>query len=280
MGTSGAYGGSPGWGGVRDSTEQWIDAQPASGGGGGGGNPPVRPPEPSDRPPDIQSPPPATPKPVVDPGVSQILQQIARLLAPRSAGSGGEATSGGGSGLRGGRASSGTATRSGGAASAGAYGFRAGDAAALGDLGLDVDDLRALGPYDRAKRIVDAASGAGAAIDQAEVKQVNADVVLWSLESQEAPSPADVVRRWVTEYVWQVWLTEAGAQLRDGTRQGEDTIALEREVRSTLEASVASVDLPPDGLRAEHFQIAIEQLLGRLERIFGQGGESGEAVAS
>jgi len=284
MGTSGAYGGSPGWGGVRDSTDQWIDGRPASGSGGGeGGDDPAHPPEPPDRPPEVPNTPTPSPRPIVDPGVSQILQQIARLLAPRTGDSGGGATSGGRSlagSQGGGRASSATATRSGGSASAGAYGYRAGDPTALSDLGLDLDDLRALGPYDRAKRIVDAASGSGAAIDQAEVKQVNADVVLWSLELEEVPSPADVVRRWVTEYVWQVWLTETGARLRDGSRQGEGTVALEREVRSTLEASVASVDFPPDGLRAEHFQGAIEQLLGRLERIFGQGGESGEAVAS
>lgn len=36
MGTSGAYGGTPGWGGVGDQTDRWIDARPAGGSGAGG----------------------------------------------------------------------------------------------------------------------------------------------------------------------------------------------------------------------------------------------------
>jgi hypothetical protein len=185
-------------------------------------------------------------------------------------------TGGGGRGRR----AVGRASASGGAASAGAYGFRVGDAGVLADLGLGLEELQGLSPYDRAKRIVDAASGPAASIDEAEIRQVNADVVLWSLEQEEPPEPAEVVRRWVVEYVWQIWLTEAGGQLRDGTRDGKDTLALEREVRSTLEASMSSVALRPDGLRAEDFRNAIEQLLGRLERIFGEAGGDEAAVAS
>jgi hypothetical protein len=74
------------------------------------------------------------------------------------------------------------------------------------------------------------------------------------LTQEEQPTPTDVVRRWVLEYVWQVWLTEVGGELRDGTRDGKDSLSLERLVRSTLETSLASVSLPPDGLRAQDFR--------------------------
>lgn len=279
MGTSGAYGGSPGWDGVRDQTNDWIGTNPSPSGGGNSGG---------DRPAPAEGPPPsdASPaplRPFLDPRVVGILQQIGRVLGSTisagSEGGRGRAAGGTGGGGGGGRSRSG-ASASGGAAAAGAYGARAGEGASVADLGLTLADLEGLSPYQRAKRIVDAASGPGALVDQSEVRQVNAEVVLWCLTQEEQPSPADVVRRWVLEYVWQVWLTEVGGELRDGTRDGKDSFQLERLVRSTLEASMGSVSLPPDGVRAMDFQNAIEQLIGRLERIFGEAGDDGASLAS
>jgi len=105
-------------------------------------------------------------------------------------------------------------------------------------------------------------------VEDAELREVNANFVWWALQQDTPPSPADLVRAWVTEYVFRAWLTEAGAKLRDGSRDGASTHQLEREVRVTLEAAVSQAPFPVDGIRAAHFEAAITGLLGMLGRIF------------
>lgn len=140
----------------------------------------------------------------------------------------------------------------------------------MDDAGLSLAELTGLSPFDQARRIVDAASAQSALIEQDEIREVNANFMWWAIEQEQPPSPADLVKAWVTEFVFRSWLTEAGSVLRDGTRDGAATHALEREVRATLEAAVSRLDLPTQGLSAGDFQAAITQLLGTLARIFGE----------
>lgn len=276
MGTSDAYGGSIGWNNTRIDTSDWLDGDTGAGSGGSGGEgAPGDTPPPNGEPPSPDGKvPPTFPSVPIDPAVARILAGVAgRLVAavggtasPRGSG-GHEADNrgGGGGGRSGGR---GRAAASGGVALAGAYGLRSGDAGAMADTGLSLAELGGLSPFQQAQRIVDAASGSSALVEQDELREVNANFMWWSIEQEEPPPPAELVKAWVTEFVYRTWLTEAGSVLRDGTRDGAATHALEREVRVTLEAAVSRVDLPTDGLRAADFQGAINQLLGTLARIF------------
>jgi hypothetical protein len=279
MGTQNAFGGSVGWNDTRRDTEDWLDNGSESGGDAGPGDDGDADGDPLpivDAPPSSgdQAPPQAPPD-GIDPRVARILAGVAGRLAaavggtsstpggagPRGTGSG---SGGGGGGARG------RAAASGGVAVAGAYGLRSRDTGAIGDTGLSLADLDGLSPFQQAQRIVNAASGPSALIEQDEIREVNANFMWWSIQQDEPPSPPELVKAWVTEFVYRTWLTEAGSVLRDGTRDGAATHAFEREVRVTLEAAASRVDLPTGGLRATDFQGAIIQLLGMLARIFGQ----------
>jgi hypothetical protein len=277
MGTSGAYGGSPGWNDTRTDTNDWLDANSGSGDGQGSGD------GHGDGPPDdvLLSPGDQAPSPPsgdrIDPRVTQILAGVTgRLVAAMgdtsSTPGGGRARRGTGAGSGGGGGGGrGRAAVSGGIAVAGVYGLRSGDAAVVGDAGLSLVELAGLGPFQQAQRIVDAASGPSALIEQHEIREVNANFIWWAIKQDEPPPPAELVKAWVTEFVFRTWLTEAGSVLRDGTRDGAATHALEREVRVTLEAAASYVNLPTDGVRAVDFQKAIGHLLGMLARIFTKG---------
>ncbi len=160
MGTSGAYGGTPGWVGVSDQTEEWLaggagaDAAggAAAGGAAGGG-------EPGDRR-GADAAPPARPAiPAIAPAAESVLRALARSLAgPGSAGAP----------VRSRRSASPTArsangrsvsraSTAGARALAGAYGVRTGTPAPVAELGLDLDELLGLPRHEQARRIVDAA---------------------------------------------------------------------------------------------------------------------------
>jgi len=278
MGTSGAYGGSGGWDGTRRDTGDWLSGGSASGAGGSssdpGGTTPDGPQPPPEEGPDQDT---SQNPNQVNPAIARILAGVTGKLSNavggyaaagpgdrRTSGAGGRSAGGGG---RSGRA---RAAASGGAAIAGVYGLQRGDAGALADVGLSVADLEGLSPFEQASRIVDAASGPYVPLEEDELREVNAEFVWRALESEEAASPVELVKAWVTELVFHTWLTEAGSVLRDGTRDGAITHALEREVRVTLEAAVARIDLPAESLRANDFQQAVGTLLGTLSRIFGE----------
>jgi hypothetical protein len=279
MGTSGAYGGSPGWSGTRRDVQAWL-ADLANAPTSTPNEPVPQPltPEPN-APPEgnPQVPPQPVPEPTITPSLARVLEgvtrQLARAASPASTRGGGGAGGGGGGG---GISSGGTSTRrsgtatAGGIAVSGAYGARSGDAGALADAGLSFSDLEGLTPFYQAKRLVDATSGNSGLIDQSEIREVNANFMIWALGQTSAPSPVELVKAWVTEYVFRAFLTEAGSILRDGTRNGASTRNLERNVRTTLEAKVEQANIAFDGLRAADFQAAIANLLGSLARIFGE----------
>jgi hypothetical protein len=134
---------------------------------------------------------------------------------------------------------------------------------------MSLSELENLSPFYQAKRIVDAASGPSALIDQAEIKEVNANFMWWVMDQEVPPSPAQLVEAWVIEYVFRTWLTEAGSTLRDGSRDGASTHSQEQTARQTLEAAARRANLAVEGLRPSDFQAAIGRLLGMLTRIFG-----------
>ena len=265
MGTSGAYGGSPGWTDTQRDTVDWLNSRPSEGGAGTGPGGPDQTEGPQPHVP-ASSP----PTPLDNPRLIRLLRGVAGHLSRelRASGTGGAAGGGGDGASGGGRRGRRRAAASGGIALAGAYGLRNHDAAAVSDAGLSLADLDTLPRFEQARRIVDAASGRSGLVEEAELGEVNANFVYWALMQEPSPSPMELLRQWLTEYVFRVWLTEAGVILRDGSRDGASTHALEREVRVTLEACMSGMALPVDGIRAEHFEAAIPALLGMLHRIY------------
>lgn len=270
MGTSGAYGGTPSWRPVVQQTELWIDALPAGGAGGEG---------PSETPPqtnvDDNPPQPAASAQPTRPAVSP-LDALVRRIATRLASDGAPGTRGGGGtgagggGRRGGGRTATRAARVGGRAIAGAYGLRSGIAAPLADLGLTLAELEGLSKGEQTRRIVEAAMGPEGAIDGNELRLANSEVVLWALTQEIEPTALELANRWVVEYVWQAWITEAGRTLRDRTSDGHARLRVEQEMRAVLEARVAASGLPEDRpLTTADFQAAIRAALTSLARISG-----------
>jgi hypothetical protein len=120
---------------------------------------------------------------------------------------------------------------------------------------------------------MDSAIGPSGAVPESELRVANAAVILWALSEAGEPTPAELANRWVVEYVWQAWITEAGPVLRRHTANGYDSLRAEQEMRAVLEASVSANPLADDRpLTTLDFEAAIQSALERLERI----GESGE----
>lgn len=278
MGTQGAYGGSGGWNGTRRDTEDWLSGGAGSGSDGERQAKPIEGEDSGDGEgqgadtPDEGASPEQGPK--INPDIGRLLGGVVRKLSRVVDGpSGGAGHSGAGpkaQGSGGGRGGGGrrAAARSGGAAIAGVYGLRSGDQTALADIGLSLVELEGLDPFEQAMRIVEAASGPRRPIEEDEIREVNAAFIWQSLEQDEPLAAAELVKLWVTEFVFRVWLTESGSVLRDGSRDGAHTHAIEREVRSTLVAAVSRIDFSTDGVRASDFQAAVSRLMDMLERIF------------
>jgi hypothetical protein len=269
MGTSGAYGGSPGFKPVDDSTQGWLDA----GGGGAGSGDANTPPAPPITPTPVDTTPPAAPS--ISPNLAGLLAALGRALASSgSGGSGGEGGGAGGGGRSvggsGGRRSAVRATSVGGRAIGGAYGTRAGAAGPVEELGLTLADLDGLPRFQQAQRILEAALGPTGDVFDSELRQANAEVVMWALMEPDEPTPAALAERWVVEYVWQVWITEEGPTLQAHIAPGYDRERAEQEVRAALEATVAIRGLPTDrSVTTADFTAAIERALSSLRRITG-----------
>jgi hypothetical protein len=146
--------------------------------------------------------------------------------------------------------------------------MRGGVAGPLAELGLSLDELRGLSRYEQARRLLEAAMGPSGGVSESELRLANADLILWALSEEAEPAPIDLANRWVVEYVWQVWISEAGPIIRNHSGNGYDSHRVEQEMRAALEAAVAGRSLPDDRpLTARDFQQAIESALKSLERI-------------
>lgn len=270
MGTSGAYGGSSGWSGIGRQTEEWLGSGAGgdAGGDAGDGDPSDGPP-PADVPPDV----PGNQSPLTSAPLAALIGRLGRRLSS-SGGAGGGSGVGAGGGSGGGTATGGRgrstarASSVGGRAAAGVYGVRSGVAGALAELGLSLDELRGIPKHAQAKRLLEAAMGPSGGISESELRLANAELILWALNEESEPAPIDLANRWVVEYVWQVWITEAGQTIRHHAGNGYDSHRVEQEMRAALEATVSAGSLPDDRpLTAHDFEQAIDSALKSLERI-------------
>jgi hypothetical protein len=263
MGTSGAYGGSPGFKPVRDQTKDWLGMGAAGNGGSGGSPPSESPPTP---PADPGKPGPLTsPGPSISPALAGIISALGAALAGRTRSDGAGAASSASTGRTFGHAST-----VGGRALGGAHGTRTASAATLAELGLDLAELTGLTRYQQARRILDAAIGPHGDVLESELRTTNASVVLWALTEEVEPTSIDLANRWVVEYVWQVWITESGPILQEHAASGKDRVRVEDELRAALEATVSARALPQDRpLTTQDFTSAIDSAFGSLRRISG-----------
>ena len=243
MGTSSPYGGSGGrdWSDLRKELDDWLDELPGS-----------RDTSPDDGTKDSESPPsneqrhPDDP----DPEILRVLRPLRRAI---SAGAGGSTVglTRGGIGGRG-HSPSGPGRpwrrvgRVGGRLAVGISGIRSGNASALQSIGLNLADLEDHNPYRQAQRLLEAATEDTVAttLEEEELQTAAIHTAIWGLGLQEDPSAKDVVRQFVGEYVYQVFLTEGGSVLRQGQRDGADTRMAEERVRDTIMAlaRAATVD--------------------------------------
>ena len=264
MGTSGAYGGSPGWQRVKDQTQEWLNG--GADGGGAGAGPPADP-SPQAPPPDIREPgPPVPTPPSISPALASIISVLGRAITSGGGGGGGAArglTGGGGRSVA-------RASNVGGRALGGVYGVRTGAAPTLRELGLDLAELAGLTRYQQAQRILDAAIGPRGDVLESELRKTNAEVVLWALTEEVEPTPVELANRWVVEYVWEVWITESGTSLQEHSPNSNDRVRVEQEMRAALEATVSAHALPEDRpLTTADFTAAIDDALSSLRRISG-----------
>jgi hypothetical protein len=276
MGTSGAYGGSAGFGPVRDPIAEWVGGDAAPDGGGGPGGQPDR-----DRPDGKDAERPVTPPPQVAKSLAALGRALSygstaagrsgRGPAVRTGRSGG---AGGGGRTRSGGRTIGRAAASGGSAVATGYGSRVGGAAPVPGTDLTAEELARLTPMQQAALIVGVAAPDGPPDDDSpfhddEIRRANGQFAEWIIAQETAPTPADTVRRWVVEYTWQVWLREVGHQLRQ-IADSRDMQRRETRMRTYLEARVAALDVRTTGVTQDDFRTAIETCLGSLARVFDE----------
>ena len=272
MGTSGSYRGSggPNWNRLRGELDQWLDTLPGV----------AAPSDDADDVPGEDSDVGQEPQPRPDPAVLNVLLPLRRALISGGRGAADGPSGGGGVGRPGGaegggRAPSGSGRsrarvgRVGGRLAVGVAAARAGNAAALAVIGLDLVELRELDPYRQAQRILEAATEEGVAttLEEDELQLAASRTAIWALTEPSAPDVDDVIRRFIAEYVYEVFLTEGGTVLRSGDRDGTAAAGAEDRVRNTIGALVRQVPVERTSLDATVLAGAVEQVLDQAMRI-------------
>ena len=202
-----------------------------------------------------------------------MLRPLRRAMLAGSGSSGGL----GGGGRGGGRSPSGTGRSSarvgrvGGRLVAGVTGIRSGDAPGLVAIGLNLAELEVLDPYRQAQRLLEAATEQGSArtLEEEELHAAASRTAIWALTEPQAPDVDEVIRRFVVEYVYEVFLTEGGAVLRGGDRDGVAASAAEDRVRDTIVALVRGIQIDGDKLDATDLANATERVLNDTLQIHG-----------
>ncbi len=271
MGTSGSYAGSGGgWGNLREELDDWLDSLP---------NAPEAPASPSAEP----SPPGQVEERPDQPNeaVLEMLRPLATTLLSGGRGSADGPSGGSGIGVGGrrapggGRSPSGTGRsrarvgRVGGRLAAGIGALRTGDAAVLAELGLSLAELRSLDPVRQAQRLLAAATEETTAttLEEEEVQTAANRTAIWALTERPPPEIEEVIRRFIVEYVYEVFLTEGGTILRSGGRDGVGAVAAEDRVKATIIALARQVTIDPQGLTAGELADSAELVLNQTLRI-------------
>lgn len=281
MGTSGSYSGSGGrdWNDLNGAIDDWLtalsegtdvegDEVDAEGTG----------PEdtPSDNPDSGEQ---------IDPAIVAALRPLGRAILSGGRGRGDGPSGGGGGGSpgagprTGGRSPSGSGRsrarvgRVGGRLAVGIAGLRDGDADALRTIGLDLTELQALDPYRQAQRLLEAATEENVAItlEEDEVHKAVNRTAIWALTDAAGPEVNEVIRRFIVEYVCEVFFTEGGTTLRSGLRDGVFAVGVEDRVRDTVTALARQAPVQGTNLSAENLGLAVEGVLEQTLMIHATG---------
>lgn len=186
------------------------------------------------------------------------------------AGGGSGGGDGGGRGSGGGRSRA-TTTRSraraasvGGRVLSAGLAYERGDAETLRSLGLDLDELRSLSALKRANTILNAVVGADGGIEETELRKVNGRVLREVLTN--SLDGAAAIRLYVVEYVMQVWASETGEAMRNGTRPASANREAQRQLRDALTARARRLQIAPAST-AIQIRNAISRSLGLMRRL-------------
>ncbi len=202
-----------------------------------------------------------TPPEVLTPVVARPRLRVpsGRGDGPGSSGGGAATRQGGGRGGGGRGRSRSHAAAVGGSVAAAGLALRERDRATLERFGLSLAELERLEPYEQARRILDAVSGTVGGTQEDELQHASGVAILALLV--DGATPDDAVRAFITDFVFEVSITEIGDELRDGNRDGHTTVDQEDQLRDLIETSVNQVDLPTR-LTMDNIQAAIYRALG------------------
>ncbi|MGO9899777.1 MAG: hypothetical protein ACLP0J_08810 [Solirubrobacteraceae bacterium] len=185
-------------------------------------------------------------------------------------GGGGGAAAGGGVPSRGGSGRSrAVVSRAGGQAVAAGYALRTGDGATLAVLGLDLAELQGLDAFSATERILDELVPATGSIEDGEMRKAAANALLELLDSSATPDGPAAIRLFIVEYIYEIAITEMGAQLRDGSRDGAGTVSEEEMVRDFIRARVDQIELPDNTVTPAQFEAAISTGLEDTRYLLG-----------
>lgn len=186
------------------------------------------------------------------------------------AGGGSSGGGGGGRGSGGGRSRATTSRSRARAASVGGrvlsagLAYQRGDAETLRSLGLDLDELRSLSALKRANTILNAVVGADGGIEETELRKVNGRVLREVLTN--SLDGAAAIRLYIVEYVMQVWASETGEAMRNGTRPASANREAQRQLRDALTARARRLQIAPAST-AVQIRNAISRSLGLMRRL-------------
>jgi hypothetical protein len=140
-----------------------------------------------------------------------------------------------------------------------------GDADALRDLGLNLVELSGLSPMKQAQKILNVLVGTGGAVEENELRAANARALRQLLV--QGLSGADAVRVFVVEYVMQIYSSECGEASRDGSRPGEDSAEVEKQLRSALRVRVRQLEIPDDIVTSSRLAQVIREALKTMRKV-------------
>jgi hypothetical protein len=164
----------------------------------------------------------------------------------------------GGSGATSRQRSRARAAAVGGSVAAAGLAYRNRDNETLERFGLSLGQLDGLDSFEQARLILDAVTGAVGDVQEDELQHASGVAVLALLDP--ATTPEEAVRTFITDYVFEVSITEVGDELRDGTRDGHTTVAEEEQLRDIIETCVNQVELPGQ-LNTDNIQAVIYDAL-------------------
>ena len=162
-----------------------------------------------------------------------------------------------------------TAVVSGGVATAAVHWLRSETPATFCVPGLDMVALQDAGMVDRAAQIIDVTSGASMSLQSAELRAINAQVGVWALEATPPPAADALVRRWVRQLMYEVWLVEAGRHLSRYRMVSDRRHEIEEHACNFLTNRLGRHNIVVTGDTPAHFEESIRELLREAPALLG-----------